>query len=112
MNTLIFTKKKFKLHLKANKICKKIKIMLAFRQMSQKNTNLKQKFVNVLIYSIIKQPIIYLIFSAYAALILFFFYLSIYPPDSQESDGGVIHRVSNYPDLLPEMPRYCCPLVI
>ena len=41
-----------------------------------------------------------------------FFYLYIYPPDSQESDGGVIHRVSNYPDLLPEMPRYCCTLVI
>ena len=42
----------------------------------------------------------------------FFFYLYIYPPDSQESDGGAIHGVSNYPDLLPEMPRYCCPLVI
>ena len=24
----------------------------------------------------------------------------------------LIHRVGNYPDLLPEMPRYCCPLVI
>ena len=48
-------------------------------------------------------------------LIFFFFFfyfnLYIYPPDSQESDGGAIHRVSNYPDLLPEMPRYCCPLV-
>ena len=43
---------------------------------------------------------------------IIFFYLYIYPPDSQESDGGAIHRVSNYPDLLPEMPRYCCPLVI
>ena len=43
---------------------------------------------------------------------LFYFYLYIYPPDSQESDGGAIHRVRNYPDLLPEMPRYCCPLVI
>ena len=42
----------------------------------------------------------------------FYFYLYIYPPDSQESDGGAIHRVSNYPDLLPEMPRYCCLLVI
>ena len=36
----------------------------------------------------------------------FFFYLYIYPPDSQESNGGAIHRVNNYPDLLPEMPRY------
>ena len=46
--------------------------------------------------------------------LFFFFYfnLYIYPPDSQESDGGAIHRVSNYPDLLPEMPSYCCPLVI
>ena len=45
---------------------------------------------------------------------LFFYLFSfyIYPPDSQESDGGAIHRVGNYPDLLPEMPRYCCPLVI
>ena len=42
----------------------------------------------------------------------FLFYLYIYPPVSQESDGGAIHRVGNYPDLLPEMPRYCCPLVI
>ena len=40
------------------------------------------------------------------------FYFYIYPPHSQESDGGAIYRVSNYPDLLPEMPRYCCPLVI
>ena len=39
-------------------------------------------------------------------LFLFYLYLYIYPPDSQESDGGAIHRVSNYPDLLPEMPRY------
>ena len=35
----------------------------------------------------------------------FYFYLYIYPPDWQESDGDAIRRVSNYPDLLPEMPR-------
>ena len=45
-------------------------------------------------------------------LILLYSYLYIYPPDSQESDRGAIHRVSNYPDLLPEIPSYCCPLVI
>ena len=28
---------------------------------------------------------------------IFYFYLYIYPPDSQESDGGAIHRVSNLP---------------
>ena len=44
--------------------------------------------------------------------VFFYFYLYIYPPDSQESDGGAIHRVSNYPNLLPEIPRYCCPLLI
>ena len=43
--------------------------------------------------------------------LFYLFYLYIYPPDSQESDGGAIHRVSNYPDLLPEMLEYCCPLV-
>ena len=42
----------------------------------------------------------------------FYFYLYIYPPDLQESNGGAIHKVSNYPDLLPKMPRYCCLLVI
>ena len=39
-------------------------------------------------------------------LFFIYFYLYIYPPDWKESDGGAIHRVSNYPDLLPEMPRY------
>ena len=43
---------------------------------------------------------------------IYLFYLYIYPPDSQESDGGAIHSVGNHPDLLPKIPRYCCPLVI
>ena len=34
----------------------------------------------------------------------------MYPADSQESDGDGIDRLSNYSDLLPEMPRYCCPI--
>ena len=42
----------------------------------------------------------------------FYFYLYIYPPTTQESAGGAIHMASNYPDLLPEMPRYCCPFEI
>ena len=29
-------------------------------------------------------------------------------PDLQESNGGAIHRVGNYPDLLSNMSRYCC----
>ena len=45
-----------------------------------------------------------------------FFFLNfifiIYPPDLHESDGGAMHRASNYHDLLPEAPKYCCPLEI
>ena len=48
----------------------------------------------------------------FSFIFIFYFYLYLYPPDSQESDEGAIHRVSNYPDVLAEMPRYCCPLVI
>ena len=48
--------------------------------------------------------------NVYILFIYFLFYLYIYPPDSQERDGGANTQVSNYPDLLPEMPRYCCPL--
>ena len=40
------------------------------------------------------------------------FYRYIYSRDSQESIKGAMHRASNYPDLLPKMPRYCCPLAI
>ena len=43
---------------------------------------------------------------------MLFIYFYFYPPDSQESDGGAIPRASNYPDLLPEIPRYCSPLEI
>ena len=30
----------------------------------------------------------------------------------RKATEALIHRVSNYPDLLPEMPRYCCPVEI
>ena len=30
----------------------------------------------------------------------------------RKATEALIHRVGNYPYLLPEMPRYCCPLVI
>ena len=30
----------------------------------------------------------------------------------RKATEALIHRVSNYPDLLPEMSRHCCPLVI
>ena len=39
---------------------------------------------------------------------IFSFIFYSYPSDLQESDGGAIHRVGNYPNLLLEMPRYCC----
>ena len=35
----------------------------------------------------------------------FLFYLYIYPPNSQESDRGAIHRASNYPVVLPEYAK-------
>ena len=40
------------------------------------------------------------------------FHLYFYPPDLEESVGGATHRRSNYPDLLHDMPRYCCPVEI
>ena len=43
--------------------------------------------------------------SALQTKLNFLFLPSIYPSYSQE------HMVGNYPDLLPEIPRYCCPLV-
>ena len=30
----------------------------------------------------------------------------------RKATEALIHRVGNYPDLLPEIPRYFCPLVI
>ena len=40
------------------------------------------------------------------------FHLYICLPDSQESVGGALHNANNYRDLLPEMPRYCYPVII
>ena len=40
-------------------------------------------------------------------LIFISFHRYIYPPDSQECDGGTIRWASNYSNLLLEMPRYC-----
>ena len=45
-------------------------------------------------------------------VLLILFYRYIYPPDSQESDGGVVHRAGSFPNLPLEMPKYCCPLEI
>ena len=41
---------------------------------------------------------------------IFTFYLYIYFPDSHESDGDATDKANNYPDLLLEMPKYCCPI--
>ena len=47
---------------------------------------------------------------SYFFLILFLYFIL---PDSQvKATEALIHRVSNYPDLLQDMPRYYCPLVI
>ena len=42
----------------------------------------------------------------------FLFHHYNYPSDSQDSNKGIRHRASNYPDLLLEKPRYCCPVVV
>ena len=44
----------------------------------------------------------------YLYFLFFFFYfnLYIYPPDSQESDGGAIHRASNMKRLLNSIEVY------
>ena len=43
----------------------------------------------------------------------FFYFISIFILLTRRNAmEALIHRVSNYPDLLPEMPKYCCPLVI
>ena len=45
--------------------------------------------------------------------LIYLFYLCIYPLGYRRKATEVlIERPSNYPDLLPEMPRYCCPLEI
>ena len=43
---------------------------------------------------------------------LFSFHFYIYPHGLQESVRDFIHRISNYPELFSEMPRYCCPVEI
>ena len=42
-------------------------------------------------------------------LLFHFFYFLL---TRRKAAEALIHRVGNYPDLLPEIPRYCCPLVI
>ena len=42
-------------------------------------------------------------------LIVQFYFISIFILlTRRKAMEPLIHRVSNYPDLLPEMPRYCC----
>ena len=44
---------------------------------------------------------------------LFIYFISIFILlTRRKATEELIHRVGNYPDLLPEIPRYCCPLVI
>ena len=43
---------------------------------------------------------------------LFYFIYFIFIFIFRKATEALIHRVGNYPDLLPEIPRYCCPLVI
>ena len=48
-----------------------------------------------------------------AYIISFIYFISIFILlTRRKATEELIHRVGNYPDLLPEIPRYCCPLVI
>ena len=42
---------------------------------------------------------------------LYFISSHVYPSDSQESVAAAI-RASNFPGLVSERPRYCCPVEI
>ena len=44
--------------------------------------------------------------------IQFFFISILILLTCRKATEALIHRVSDYPNLLPEMPKYCCPLVI
>ena len=41
---------------------------------------------------------------------IYYFYIYIHLPALQKSVGGAMVRTSNYHNLLPKMPRYCCPI--
>ena len=46
-------------------------------------------------------------------LFFYFYFISIFILlTRRKATEALIHRVGNYPDLLLEIPRYCCPLVI
>ena len=45
--------------------------------------------------------------------LFFFIFISIFILlTRRKATEALIHRIGNYPDLLPEIPRYCYPLVI
>ena len=53
------------------------------------------------------------IVSASARIFYFFYFISIFILlTRRKATEALIHRIGNYPDLLPEIPRYCCSLVI
>ena len=64
--------------------------------------------ITVLSHKAILPTCIYTYLHLQSLIFIYLYYLYIYPADSQESNGGTMHKVSNYPDLLPEMLSYCC----
>ena len=53
-----------------------------------------------------------LVFSCSLFYLFFIYFISIFILlTRRKAMEALIHRASNYPDLLPNMPRYCCPLV-
>ena len=53
------------------------------------------------------------LFLLFESLFIFIYLISIFILlTRRKAMEALIHRVGNYPYLLPEMPRYCCPLEI
>ena len=72
------------------------------------------KFASTTIFFKLNRALNFSLFTKFhfkSFLFIYLFYLYTYPPDPQETET-LMHKVGNYSDLLPEMLRYCCPLVI
>ena len=48
-----------------------------------------------------------------AVYLFFYYFISIFILlTRRKAMEALIHRLGNYPALLPEIPKYCCPLVL
>ena len=64
-------------------------------------------FSKVIKDTVLNSSVAFIVFFLFKNFIAIFILLA-----HREAMEALLHRLGNYPDLLPEMPRYCCPLVI